>query len=202
MFLEELLGIKDRHLRRLAVHFIMSREPQDVDVFNGHIDADKLLVLAGRFLAADATDEFFLCGPDDMIAALSGALAGFGIDPDRVHAEHFTLETVAASERTEKNRAVVEGTAEVTVIMDGRRRAFTMALGDDTVLEAALAAGIELPYSCCAGVCATCRTKAVTGEVEMADNFALEDWELEQGYVLACQSRPLGSELVLDYDDV
>lgn len=202
MFLEELLGLKDRYLGRLAVHFVMSREPQDAEVLNGHIDADKLRALAGTFLNPAATDEFFVCGPDDMIAEVNVALTEFGVDPERVHVEHFTLETVSARERTEASRAAVEGSAAVTVIMDGRRRSFSMALGDDTVLEAALAAGIDLPYSCCAGVCATCRTKAVNGQVEMADNFALQDWELEQGYVLACQSRPLSRELVLDYDDV
>jgi ring-1,2-phenylacetyl-CoA epoxidase subunit PaaE len=137
-----------------------------------------------------------------MIAAVSDALAGFGVDPARVHVEHFTLETVAVSERSEQTPTLAEGSAEVTVVMDGRRRSFSMALGDETVLEAALSAGIDLPYSCCAGVCSTCRTKAVSGDVDMADNFALEDWELEQGYVLACQSRPLGEVLVLDYDDV
>jgi ring-1,2-phenylacetyl-CoA epoxidase subunit PaaE len=202
MFLEELLGIKDRYLERIAVHLIMSRETHEADALGGHIDGDKLQLLAGSFLPPDAADEFFVCGPDDMISAVGGALAEFGVEPERVHAEHFTLKTVAASERSVKTAAVVEGAARVTVIIDGRRRSFTMALGEETVLEAALTAGVDLPYSCCAGVCATCRTRAVNGEVDMVDNFALDDLELEQGYVLACQSRPRSAELVLDYDDV
>jgi len=202
MFLEELLGLKDHYLDRLAVHFIMSREPQDIDVFNGHIDGDKLRALGGPCLAPDSTDEFFVCGPDDMISAVCSALVRFGVSPQRVHVEHFTLETVSTTERSEKTPVVMEGSAQVTVIMDGRRRSFTMALGGETVLEAALSAGVDLPYSCCAGVCATCRTKVVNGAVDMKENFALEDWELDQGYVLACQSRPRGAELVLDYDDV
>jgi ring-1,2-phenylacetyl-CoA epoxidase subunit PaaE len=202
MFAEELLGLKDRYLQRLAVYFIMSREAQDVELFDGHIDVDKLRQWAGSAFDVGATDEFFLCGPDDMIAAVRTGLAEAGVEPARVHVEHFTLETVAADERSETTRAVAEGSAEVTVIMDGRRRSFSMALADETVLEAALSAGIDLPYSCCAGVCATCRTRAIKGSVEMADNFALQEWELDQGYVLACQSRPLEGELVLDYDDV
>jgi len=202
MFLEQLLGLKDRYVERLAVHFIMSREPQDAALLNGHIDGAKLRALSGSLLNLAATDEFFVCGPDDMIAEVGVALAGLGVAAERIHSEHFTLETVAALERAEPAGAVAEGSAAVTVIMDGRRRSFRMALGDETVLEAALAAGIDLPYSCCAGVCATCRTRAVSGEVEMADNFALQDWELDQGYVLACQSRPVSTELVLDYDDV
>ena len=202
MFLEEILGLKDRYLDRLAVHFVMSRDSQDIGALNGRIDGDRLQTLGAPFFQPGATDEFFVCGPNDMISAVSSALVQLGISAQNGHVEHFTLETVSASERTEKAPAVMEGSAQVTVIMDGRRRTFTMALGDETVLEAALSAGVELPYSCCAGVCATCRTKAVTGSVDMAENFALDDWELEQGYELACQSRPRSGELVLDYDKV
>jgi ring-1,2-phenylacetyl-CoA epoxidase subunit PaaE len=97
--------------------------------------------------------------------------------------------------------AVAAGTAEVTVLMDGRRRSFTMKLDDETVLDAAARAGVELPFSCRAGVCSTCRTKVIRGEVAMAQNYALEDWELEQGYVLACQSRVRSTALELDYDE-
>jgi len=93
------------------------------------------------------------------------------------------------------------GTAEVTVLMDGRRRSFTMRMDDETVLDAAARAGVELPFSCRAGVCSTCRTKVIRGEVAMAQNYALEDWELEQGYVLACQSRVRSASLELDYDE-
>src|SRR5437764_537338 len=93
------------------------------------------------------------------------------------------------------------GEAEVTIVMDGRRRAFSMKMDDETVLDAAARAGIELPFSCRAGVCSTCRTKVVRGEVAMAQNYALEDWELEQGYVLACQSRVRTASLELDYDE-
>src|SRR5262249_25838692 len=91
--------------------------------------------------------------------------------------------------------------AEVTVLMDGRRRTFTMKMNDDTVLDAAARAGLDLPFSCRAGVCSTCRTKVVRGEVEMAQNYALEEWETEQGYVLACQSRVKTPVLELDYDE-
>lgn len=202
MFLEELLGLKDRYMDRFSVHFVMSREPQQVALFNGRLDGARLGQLAGTFLVPASTDEFFLCGPDDMISTISDGLVALGVALERVHTEHFTLETVSPSGRAEKTASVSAGSAEVTVVMDGRRRAFTMALGDETVLEAALSAGIDLPYSCCAGVCSTCRTRAIEGQVDMAENYALEAWEVEQGYVLACQSRPVGTALVLDYDDV
>jgi len=89
----------------------------------------------------------------------------------------------------------------VSVLMDGRRRNFSMKMDEETVLDAAARAGVELPFSCRAGVCSTCRTKVIRGEVTMAQNYALEDWELEQGYVLACQSRPCSPVLELDYDE-
>jgi ring-1,2-phenylacetyl-CoA epoxidase subunit PaaE len=93
------------------------------------------------------------------------------------------------------------GTAEVTVLVDGRRRSFTMKMHEETVLDAAARAGVELPFSCRAGVCSTCRTKVIRGEVVMAQNYALEEWELEQGYVLACQSHVRSPTLELDYDE-
>jgi ring-1,2-phenylacetyl-CoA epoxidase subunit PaaE len=96
---------------------------------------------------------------------------------------------------------VAAGRAEVTVLMDGRRRSFTMPLGGETLLDAAAGAGIDLPYSCRAGVCSTCRTKLARGQVEMMQNFALEDWELERGFILACQAQPTTAEIELDYDE-
>jgi ring-1,2-phenylacetyl-CoA epoxidase subunit PaaE len=141
-----------------------------------------------------------------------------------VHAEHFTVSTagepaaagVAAAANPTLSSAPplaapgatlipttrsAADTAEVTILMDGRRRSFAMKMDDETVLDAAAHAGIELPFSCRAGVCSTCRTKVVSGEVEMAQNYALEDWEVEQGYVLACQSRVKTPTLELDYDE-
>ena len=133
------------------------------------------------------------------------------MDSVRVHAEHFTVATTAGDAAYHRVQAPAQGAApaagpalgaaEVTILMDGRRRTFSMKMDDQTVLEAAAHAGIELPFSCRAGVCSTCRTKVVRGEVAMAQNYALEDWELEQGYVLACQSRVKTPALELDYDE-
>jgi ring-1,2-phenylacetyl-CoA epoxidase subunit PaaE len=147
-----------------------------------------------------------------LIEQVGASLRELGVEPVRIHAEHFSVAT--AAEGTARPAASAEpaagpgapaaaaGThAEVTVVMDGRRRAFSMQMNGETVLDAAARAGIELPFSCRAGVCSTCRTKVVRGEVEMAQNYALEDWELEQGYVLACQSRVKSGTLELDYDE-
>jgi ring-1,2-phenylacetyl-CoA epoxidase subunit PaaE len=220
MCLEELLALKDRYLERLSLHFVMSREPQEVELYNGRIDAARVRRFAATLFYPQEVSEYFVCGPGDMIEQVSATLRELGVDAARVHAEHFTLATAAAAESPAATAAAAAvasaaatpgahaaraaaaaGAAEVTVRVDGRRRSFTMKIADETVLDAAARAGIELPFSCRAGVCSTCRTKVISGEVEMAQNYALEDWELEQGYVLACQSRVKTPSLELDYDE-
>jgi len=234
MCLEELLGLKDRFLKRLSLHFVMSREPQEVELYNGRIDAARVKEFAQTLFTPGDVTEYFICGPGNMIDEVSGVLRTLGVEADRIHGEHFTLATTTGAANSEQAAAVeaqgeisvefVAGPAgavaveseqtveaakpalaadesEVTILMDGRRRTFTMRMNDEVVLDAALRAGLELPFSCRAGVCSTCRTKVVKGEVEMAQNYALEDWEVEQGYILACQSRVKTPALELDYDE-
>ena len=212
MCLEELLSLKDRYLERLSLHFLMSREPQEVELYNGRLDSARVREFAAKLFRPQEVREYFVCGPGDMIERLGATLHELGVEAGRVHAEHFTVATAAGEGARRGVDARGEGAtppraapgkdvAEVTILMDGRRRAFSMSMNDETVLDAAARAGIELPFSCRAGVCSTCRTKVVRGEVEMAQNYALEDWELEQGYVLACQSRVKTSSLELDYDE-
>jgi ring-1,2-phenylacetyl-CoA epoxidase subunit PaaE len=209
MCLEELLALKDRYLGSLALHFVMSREPQEVELYNGRIDAARVRDFAARLFEPRDVSEYFVCGPGDMIEQVTTALRELNVDPARIHSEHFTTATTeprppatapAASESVPVLPAA-SGLAEVTILMDGRRRSFSMKMDDETVLDAAARAGIELPFSCRAGVCSTCRTKVVSGAVQMAQNYALEDWELEQGYVLACQSQVTTPTLELDYDE-
>jgi ring-1,2-phenylacetyl-CoA epoxidase subunit PaaE len=205
MCLEELQALKDRYLDRLALHFLMSREPQEVALYNGRLDGARVRELAGRFFAVPAVREYFVCGPGDMIEQVSGVLRELGVDSARVHGEHFTTAGLIAAPVAEPAAAAApgpaSGDAQVSVLMDGRRRSFTMKRDGETVLEAAARAGLELPFSCRAGVCSTCRTKVLSGTVEMAQNYALEDWEVAQGYILACQSRVTSRELELDYDE-
>jgi ring-1,2-phenylacetyl-CoA epoxidase subunit PaaE len=209
MCLEELLALKDRYVERLSLHFVMSREPQEAELYNGRIDAPRVRQLAATFFSPSQVAEYFICGPGDMIEQLSRALRELGVDGTRVHAEHFTVsragEFAGAALAPHLPVAAAADSAadgaEVTILMDGRRRTFAMKMHDETVLDAAARAGIELPFSCRAGVCSTCRTKVVSGEVEMAQNYALEDWEVAQGYVLACQSRVKTPTLELDYDE-
>jgi ring-1,2-phenylacetyl-CoA epoxidase subunit PaaE len=208
MCLEELLALKNRYLGQLALHFVMSREPQEVELYNGRLDAPRVRQFAARLFEPAQVREFFLCGPGDMIETLSATLRALGVEASRIHAEHFTLATTAgesastqAEPRAAPSAPASAGVAEVSILMDGRRRSFTMRLADETLLEGAARAGIELPFSCRAGVCSTCRTKVVRGKVSMIQNYALEDWELEQGYVLACQSHVKSASLELDYDE-
>ena len=225
MCLEELLGLKNQFIDRLALHFVMSREPQEVDLYNGRLDAERVRELARTLFKAEQVAEFFVCGPGDMIEQVAGVLRELKVAPDRIHSEHFTdrgadghhaatvaadhgdaaatMGSVGATVTGDVREAPIPATdiAQVTVLMDGRRRTFTMRMNDDTVLDAAARAGLDLPFSCRAGVCSTCRTKVISGEVNMAQNYALEDWELEQGYVLACQSRVTTPTLELDYDE-
>jgi len=203
MCLEELLALKDRYLAQLALHFVMSREPQEVELYNGRLDAQRVRQFAAALFSAADVREFFVCGPGDMIERVTATLRELGVAPARIHAEHFSLATTTGEPAPAAAPASTPGAgeAEVTILMDGRRRSFTMKLGEETVLEGAARAGIELPFSCRAGVCSTCRTKVVRGEVAMAQNYALEDWELEHGYVLACQSHIKRAPLELDYDE-
>ncbi len=205
MCLEELQGLKDRYLARLSLHFVMSREPQEVELYNGRIDPARVRQFAARLFHPAAVSEYFICGPGDMIEQVSATLRELGVDGGRVHVEHFTVvttgaEAAPAAVAAPAGAAPTPGSAEVTVHMDGRQRSFTMKIDDETVLDAAARAGVDLPFSCRAGVCSTCRTKVVRGEVVMAQNYALEDWELAEGYVLACQSRVKTPQLELDYD--
>lgn len=201
MFLEELLALKDTHLARLSLHFLFTGEPQEVELLNGRLDGDKLRQLAGALFDPKAIDAYFLCGPGDLIDNISAALVGLSVETTRIHSERFAVaERAGAAQPATLKVASEEESTAVTIVMDGRRRGFSMPKTGETVLEAAERAGLDLPFSCRGGVCSTCRTKVVKGEVEMAQNYALEPWEVEAGFILACQSRPTTPALELDYD--
>ena len=203
MFLDEVLALKDRFLPRFSVCFVMSREPQEVEWFNGRIDAAKIREFAGHDLAVADIDEWFICGPGTMAATVQSALAELGAR-GRVHVEHFAAAATAASALAPAPKAAAAAGASgatISVVMDGRRRKFTMAMGSEVILDAAGRAGLDLPFSCRAGVCSTCRAKLVSGSAEMEHNVALEDWEVEAGYILCCQARPTSAALEISYDE-
>lgn len=203
MFGEELQDLKDRHLSRFSLVNLLSRERQDVDLFNGRIDGARIAAMAGRGLIDPVgSDGVFLCGPGEMIDSVSAALRELGVEQDRIRFERFTPAGEAPTRRapSEAARQAAADGATVEIVLDGMRRSFPMVEGTETVLDAAHKAGIELPYSCAGGMCCTCRARVVEGGSEMAVNFSLEPWEIEAGFTLACQTRPTGSRLVLDFD--
>lgn len=206
MFAEELLGLKDRYPTRLSLYFLLSREPQDVDLFNGRLDREKVTLLGKEVFDPLETDAYFLCGPGDMIESVRDTLVGLGVDAKRVHTERFASDMPAgtiqsAAAQAKPKRATAEEVAQVTITMDGRQRTFAMLDDDATLLDAAERVGMELPYSCRAGVCSTCRVKVTKGSAEMAINYALEPWEVKEGFVLCCQSRPTSRDIELTYDE-
>jgi ring-1,2-phenylacetyl-CoA epoxidase subunit PaaE len=203
MLLEDLLALKDRFVARLSLHFVMSREPQDIEWLNGRIDRAKVREFAGSLFDPKDVSDYFLCGPGTMIDDIGAELRSLGVDAARIHGEHFTVATLEQAPEIRPAPATqADGDmTRVNVVMDGRRRSFPMRRGEETILDAAERAGLDLPFSCRAGVCSTCRTRLVKGEVEMMQNFALEEWEVEQGFILACQSHARTPELEINYDE-
>lgn len=194
IFRDQLADLKDAYLDRLRVLHVLSRESTDLPLFSGRIDAAKVRTLLHTVLDADDLDEVFVCGPQEMSKTVRGALLEAGVDAHRVHVELFGTPTPPPPPPPDP----AAGTVRAKVVLHGLTREVEVAPGE-TILDAGRRAGLELPWSCAAGVCATCRAR-VTGEVDMAVNHALEPWELTAGYRLTCQSRARAEDLVVDYD--
>jgi ring-1,2-phenylacetyl-CoA epoxidase subunit PaaE len=209
--IESLLALKDQHLDRLALGVVMEREPDEAPLLSGELDSEKVQALASRFFDAKAVKDYVVCGPTSLLDGVRIALTPLGVDAARIHTESGAAAEEGGAPRAPhwqgpESRGIAPSPAgasetRVSFVMDGRRRSFPMRTGDESILDAATRAGIDLPFSCKAGVCSTCRTKLVHGEVDMAQNYALEDWELAQGFILACQSRAKTPEIELTYDE-
>jgi ring-1,2-phenylacetyl-CoA epoxidase subunit PaaE len=200
MFLEEVEDLKDSYPDRFQLIHVLSREPQEVELFSGRLDADRMARLLESLLPPDTVDEWFLCGPFDMVSDLRKLLISEGVAKKAVHAEVFHVESAGAVRRTPVQSAGPAEGAEVTITLDGRTSSFRLASDGPVVLDAALAVRSDAPFACKGGVCGTCRAKVVEGSVEMDTNWALEPDEVERGYVLTCQSHPTSDKVVLDYD--
>jgi ring-1,2-phenylacetyl-CoA epoxidase subunit PaaE len=202
LFREALDDLKDTHLGRLAVHHILSREAQDIDLLNGRMTPEKIGLLVRTLGGVEAIDDIYLCGPEEMTAAARAVLEKMGAQPSRIHVELFT--TGAAPPRA-GSRKPVAGAADtglpLSLTHDGQSHQILLHPGE-TVLEAAERAGLDMPYSCRGGMCCTCRAKVTEGTASMDVNFSLEPWEVEAGYVLTCQCRPTSERLAVDYDQV
>ena len=201
MFREELEDLKNENLGRLALVHILSREQQDIELFNGRINKEKCGQLLDHWLDLASIDAAFICGPQDMMLQVSEALRERGLDQRRIKFELFaTAEPGRRARRPAAESAAQAETCRATVTIDGRSRELEIAKQGVTLLDAALKEGLELPYACKAGVCSTCRAMLTEGQVDMDANYALEDYEIARGYILTCQSYPTSDRLVVDFD--
>ena len=199
MFREELEDLKNQYMGRLTI-IHMLESGQDIDLFTGRVDQDKCEALFKQWIDVTSIDTAFICGPEPMMLAITESLKTHGLEPDQIKFELFSeSQQGQLAKREMAKRAEGQKGTELTVVIEGAQRSFEMSKGQ-SVLEAALANGQDAPFACKAGVCSTCMCKVLEGEVEMLSNHALEDYEVERGYVLSCQSYPLTDTLVVDYD--
>lgn len=201
MFNEALQDLKDRFADRFTMIHVLSSQAQEVDLLQGHINANKIKALISTFLPARSMDEVFICGPEPMMDATEKALLEAGVPAHRVHIERFNANAPAGAQivTIDAPTATHARTVELTVEIDGAEHQLTMA-PIERVLDAALDAGLDLPFSCRAGVCCTCRAKVLSGEVTMDKNYTLEADEIAQGFILTCQARPLSQQLKVSFD--
>ena len=200
MFKEELAALKDTYLTRFNLVHVLSRETQDIDLLHGRIDRVKTDALIDNWLDLDDIDAVFVCGPDGMMRAVAETLKARGFPDAKIKIERFATSIPKHEHRPAKVAEPGHTECEVTAVLDGVTRTFTLEKGNESILDAGLRAGVELPYSCKSGACSTCRAKLTAGEVDMDVNFALEDYELARGFVLTCQSHPVTDRVIVDYD--
>ena len=201
LFKAELDDLKSRYLTRFALHHVFSREQLDAPLNAGRLDAEKLQ----QFLRlCGPVDQAFVCGPHAMNDSVEAGLRAAGVRAACIHVERFGVppdEVGAAAVPLPSVGAAQTDEATVTLVRDGLTRCFSFKPGDDSLLDAAARAGLDLPYACKSGVCATCRCKLVAGQVQMARNFALQADDLAAGFVLACQARPLSAQVAVSFDE-
>lgn len=201
IFFEELEGLKNKYMNRFNLVHILSRERTDTALNFGRIGDEKLSELE-KIVDYTGTDEFFICGPEVMIFSVKDFLEAKGIDKRKIHFELFTTpgqkQSVASIQRESRDSGPK---SKITVKLDGRSFDFDLSLNaETTILDAALKQGADLPFACKGGVCCTCKAKLVEGEVSMDVHWGLEDEEVEQGYILTCQSHPKTEKVVVDFD--
>jgi ring-1,2-phenylacetyl-CoA epoxidase subunit PaaE len=198
LFQEELEDIKDRYLSRFTLYNLFSAEQQEVELFNGRLDRAKVEAFAATLLPLDTVDEAFVCGPGSMIDDVEAALLRCGMPRECVHLERFGVPGAGVVPIVQPEDAAH---ARITVIADGSRREVEFREGDPSILDAALRAGMDLPFSCKGGMCCTCRARLLEGEVRMDRNYSLEPRELDAGFILTCQAHPLTAQVTVSYDE-
>ena len=203
MFREELEDLKNTYLGRFSLIHILESESQDIELFTGRIDAEKMEALFRLWIDAETVDTAFICGPEPMMLTIADSLRKHGLDDSQIKFELFASSQPgrAKTRAVSQDSASTANSCEVSITLDGATRSFAMAKDGTAILDAALAQKMDAPFACKAGVCSTCRAKVLEGEVEMDVNHALEDYEVRAGYVLSCQCIPLSDKVVLSYDE-
>ncbi|MRW94848.1 phenylacetate-CoA oxygenase/reductase subunit PaaK [Duganella sp. FT80W] len=200
IFRDELSDLKDSYLERLKITYVMSREQQDIELFNGRITQEKTAQFLQHWINASDIDTAFICGPEDMMLGVSTALQQAGMPKADIKIELFAASIPKHQHQPRAAASDTHRQTEVTVIMDGNAASFSMEQDKESLLDAGLRAGLDMRYSCKGGVCSTCRCKVIEGKVDMDVNYALEDYEIARGYVLSCQSFPTTDRVVIDFD--
>jgi len=201
IFKEEIEQLRNRYFGRLHIYYFLTRERRDIDLFNGRFEAEKLRKIFSGLLAVDRVDEAFLCGPEEMVFTVKDSLIEAGMAVEHVHYELF----VTGLSEADKQRAAqleeqrVDG-VDVTIVDGGKEFHFVMTEEHASILDGALEAGADLPFACKGGVCSTCKCKVTEGQVAMKINYALEAYEVEQQFVLSCQSIPTSDKVRVDFD--
>jgi ring-1,2-phenylacetyl-CoA epoxidase subunit PaaE len=201
LFRRELEELKDRFIERLSVFHVISGEEQDIPILHGRLDGEKVRVLLRALVPASHVDLVFICGPIGMSEEIETTCRELGIADQRIHVERFVSEFGGKPRSKAVLPASAPPKAVAALIIDGKRREVPVAEGE-AILDAALRAGLDLPFACKGGMCSTCRAKLVEGSAEMELNYSLEPWELKAGFVLTCQARPTSDKVVVDYDQM
>ena len=202
IFKEKIDGLKSDYMNRLTVHHILSREHPGSDLFYGRIDEEKCQSFCNLLLDVKEVDEFFLCGPKAMIRAVSTTLEKEGVDKKRIHFELFTSPLGKLDGKRKVRKTVAKNIiSKIKITSDSNLLQFDLESEGVTILDAALAAGADLPFACKGGVCCTCKAKLISGNIEMDVNYALEPDEVAAGYILTCQAHPTTDEVHVSFDE-
>lgn len=200
IFKEQLEAIKNKYMDRFAMHHILSREQADADVYHGRIDTNKLGLLSKYLIDIKSVDHIFLCGPEEMIFTTRDWLQEHGVPKEKIHFELFTVPGEKASAKTNLETPSIAEKSNIIIKLDGVSLPFSLPYEGVSILDGALQQGADLPFACKGGVCATCRAKLISGQVEMDNNYALEEDELAAGFILTCQSHPRSRDVHIDFD--
>ncbi len=203
IFREAIEALKNRYMERLSLYHVLSREYMEVPLFSGRINAAKCREFCGALIDLTTIDEAFICGPESMILSVKEELTDLCMPSDHIHIELFTSpdQPKAAHEKWAKEHDSSKGpSSKVSITLDGTTFDMEVPFNGETILDAALRHGADLPYACKGGVCCTCRALVTEGEVEMEVNYSLEHYEVEKGYVLTCQSHPRTERVIIDFD--